>query len=174
MNTCSPSQRARPRSRDNQTTTVLPISAALWAVLEPLLPAPLKTHRFGGGRPRVPDRDGAEASFYGLRTGCPGSALNQTTLCAKSTAHDRLQERVAAGVFVKRWQTGVEQCDALGGIDWEGLSRDGAMTNAPLGGAKNRPPPDRCGQLGVKRSVLTEGHGVPLSGAGEGAHRHAM
>src|SRR5512135_1988358 len=126
MNTCIPAQRARPRSRDNQTTTAFQIAEALWAVVEPLLPAPLKTHRFGGGRPRVPDRDCADAIFYVLRTGCQWSALNQTTLCAKSTAHDRFQEWVAAGVFLKLWHPGVEQFDELCGIDWEWLSMDGA------------------------------------------------
>src|SRR5512144_1442796 len=96
------------------------------------------------------------------------------TRCAKSTAHDRFQEWVAAGVFVKLWQTGVEQFDELRGIDWDWLSLDGAMTKAPLGGEKTgRNPTDR-GKRGVQRSVLTEGHGVPLRVAVDGANRHAM
>src|SRR5512134_2225873 len=131
MNTCISSPRTRPRSRDNRTTTAFQISEALWTVLQPGLPAPLKTHRFGGGRPRAPDRDCADAIFYVLRTGGPWSALNQTTRCAKSTAHDRFQEWVAADVFLKLWQTGVAQFDELRGIDWEWLSMDGAMTKAP-------------------------------------------
>lgn len=117
-------------------------------MLEPLLPAPVKTHRFGGGRPRVPDRDCADAIFYVLRTGGQWSALNQTTLCAKSTAHDRFQAWVAAGVFLKFWQAGVAQFDELRGIDWEWLSMDGAITKAPLGGEKNRPQPDGSRQTG--------------------------
>jgi hypothetical protein len=32
------------------------VSDALWAKIEPLLPKHPNTHRFGGGRPRVPDR----------------------------------------------------------------------------------------------------------------------
>lgn len=165
MNTCIPAQRARPRSRANQTTTAFQISKALWAVVEPLLPAPLKTHRFGGGRPRVPDRNCADAIFYVLRTGCQWSALNQTTLCAKSTAHDRFQEWVAAGVFLKLWQTGVEQFDELCGIDWEWLSLDGAMTKAPLGGEKNRPQPDRSRQTGSQAERVDSGAwGAPQRG----------
>ena len=148
MNTCIPAKRTRPRSRNNRTTTAFRISEVLWAVLEPLLPAPVKTHRFGGGRPRVPDRDCADAIFYVLRTGGQWSALNQTTLCAKSTAHDRFQAGVAAGVFLKFWQAGVAQFDELRGIDWEGLSMDGAITKAPLGGEKNRPQPAGSRQTG--------------------------
>lgn len=76
-----------------------------------------------------------------MRTGCQWSALNQTTLCAKSTTHDRLQAWAGAGVFLRLWQTGVEQFDELQGLDWDWLSLDGAMTKAPLGGEKNRSQP---------------------------------
>jgi hypothetical protein len=48
-----------------------------------------------------------------------------------STAHDRFQEWVAAGVFLKLWKAGVEQFADLKGIDWSWLSMDGAMTKAP-------------------------------------------
>ena len=148
MDTGTPSKGTRTGCRDNRATTALQVSDELWAVWEPLLPVPVNTHRFGGGRPRVANRDCADAIFYVLRTGCQGSALKQTTLCAKSTAHDRFQEWVAAGVFLTLWQTGVEQFDDLRGIDWEWLSMDGAMTKAPLGGEKNGPQSDRSGQAG--------------------------
>ena len=138
-----PTKRARARTPNNRTTTGFRISDALWAVLAPLLPVRVHTHRFGGGRPRVPDRRCADAIFYVLRTGCQWEALNQTELCAKSTAHDRLQAWVAADVFLRLWQVGVEQFDELQGIEWDWLSMDGAMTKAPLGGEKNRPESDR-------------------------------
>jgi putative transposase len=101
-------QRTRARTPNNRPTTGVRISDALWRVLEPLLPVHVHTHRFGGGRPRVPDRRCAEAMFSGLRTGCQGEALTQTELCAKSTAHDRLQHWGAAGVFLPLWPAGVE------------------------------------------------------------------
>src|SRR5512138_583833 len=138
--------RTRTRTPNNPTTTGFRVSDALWAVLEPFLPVHMNTHRFGGGRPRVADRRCADAIFYVLRTGCQWEALNQTELCAKSTAHDRFQEWVAAGVFLRLWQAGVEQFDELKGIDWQWWSMDGAMTKAPLGGEKNRPEPNGSGQ----------------------------
>ena len=143
MSKSTTTQRTRPRSPNNQTTTGFRVSDALWAVLEPLIPVRLNTHRFGGGRPRVPDRRCADAIFYVLRTGCQWEALSQTDLCAKSTAHDRFQEWVAAGVFLKLWYAGVAQFDELQGIDWAWLSLDGAMTKAPLGGEKDGAEPDR-------------------------------
>jgi putative transposase len=167
-------KRSRARTPNNRTTTGFRISDELWAVLQPLLPVHTNRHRFGGGRPRKPDRDCADAIFYVLRTGCQWQALDQTELVAHSTAHDRFQEWVQAGVFLKLWQAGLEQFDELRGIDWEWLSIDGAITKAPLGGEKTGPNPTDRGKSGVKRSMLTEGHGVPIGLAIDGANRHDM
>jgi len=93
------SKRTRARTPNNQTTTGFRISDELWAVLEPLLPVHVNTHRFGGGRPHVPDR---QCAFMCC---AQWAALNGTGLCAKSTAYDRF---LAAGVFLKLWQVGVE------------------------------------------------------------------
>jgi putative transposase len=143
-------------------------------VLQPLLPEHRNTHPLGGGRPRRPDRECADAIFYVLRTGCQWKALDATDLVPGSTAHDRFQEWVEAGVFLKLWQLGVERFDELKGIDWEWLGMDGAITKAPLGGEDTgRNPTDR-GKQGTKRSLLTEGHGVPIGLAVEGANRHDM
>jgi putative transposase len=175
MNTSrQPPKRTRARTPNNRTTTGFRVSDELWAVLAPLLPTRVKTHRFGGGRPRVPDRRCADAIFYVLRTGCQWEALHQTEWCAKSTAHDRFQEGVDAGVFLKFWQTGVAQFDELQGIDWTWLSMDGAMAKAPLGGKTTGPNPTDRAKGGVKRSLVTEGHGVPLGLVVDGANRHDM
>jgi transposase len=122
------------------------VSDALWAKIEPLLPKHVNTHRFGGGRLRADDRKCLDAIFFVLRTGCQWNALNATGLCPSSTAHDRFQEWVAAGVFLKLWQAGLQQYDELKGLDWSWQSMDGVMTKAPLGGEKNRPQPHRPGQ----------------------------
>ena len=63
MNTSQRPKRIRTRVPNNRTTTGFRISDALWAVLAPLLPVRVNTHRFGGGRPRVPDRRRADAIF---------------------------------------------------------------------------------------------------------------
>jgi transposase len=65
-----------------------------------------------------------------------------------STAHDRFQLWVKAGVFLMLWQAGLLEYDRLKGIDWQGLSMDGAMTKAPLGGEKDRAQPHGPGQIG--------------------------
>ena len=136
-------KRTRRRTPNNTTTTGFRISDQLWQELEPLLPEYVNRHRFGGGRPRIPDRRCADAIFYVLRTGCQWAALDHTELCAKSTAHDRFAAWVEAGVLLKLWQRGVERFDELTGIDWDWLSMDGAMTKAPLGGEKDGAEPHR-------------------------------
>ena len=115
----------------------------LWGQMELLLPVRVNTHRFGGGRPRRSDRDCADAIFFVLRTGCQWKALDATRFVPGSTAHDRFQEWVEAGVFLKLWEHGLLEYDYFVGIDWAWLSMDGAMTKAPLGGEKDRPEPDR-------------------------------
>jgi transposase len=49
---------------------------------------------------------------------------------------------------------------------------DGAMTKAPLGGEKTGKNPTDRAKSGVKRSLLTEGHGIPIAIAVEGANCH--
>ena len=51
---------------------------------------------------------------------------------------------------------------------------DGAMTKAPLGGKKTGANPTDRAKRGVKRSLLTEAHGVPIGLAVAGANRHDM
>src|SRR5918992_1596933 len=133
-------QRGKRRKRVpvNKVTTGFGVSDELWAVLEPVLPRHVNRHRFGGGKPRIPDRQCADAIFYVLRTGCQWQALDATELGRHSTAHDRFQEGVVAGVFRKLWRAGVEQFDEMKGLDWRWSSMDGALTKAPLGGEKNR------------------------------------
>jgi putative transposase len=169
------STRKKPlRAAVNKVTAGFRLSDELWAVLAPELPKHRDTHRFGGGKPRTPDRQCADAIFYVLRTGCQRGALDATELCPHSTAHDRFQAWVAAGVFRKLWKAGVEQFDELKGIDWNWLSMDGALTKAPLGGEKTRPPSHRPRQTGRQTQPADEAHGVPIGLAMAGANRHDM
>ena len=116
----------------------------LWERIEPLLPPPL-FHPLGCHNPRVPDRNGMEAILLVLRTGMQWNALDASGVCSSSSAHRRFQEWRAAGVFPEIWRQGLLEYDEVVGIDWWWLAADGAMTKAPLGGAKTGPnPTDRA------------------------------
>ena len=120
----------------------------IWEAIAPLLPQHKNTHRFGGGRPRKPDRVCMEAILFVLRTGCQWKALGATKFCPASTAHDRFQEWVQAGVFQKLWEHGLMAYDDGKGIDWSWVSMDGCMTKAPLGGKKDGQESHRSQQIG--------------------------
>jgi putative transposase len=133
----------------------------LWAKIEPLLP-PRPEHPLGCHNPRVPDRSAMEAILLVLRTGMQWHALKATGVCHPSSAYRRFREWLEAGVFYEFWRLGLVAYDALAGIDWQWLSMDGAMTKAPLGGQQTGPNPTDRGKTGTKRSLLTDGCGVPL------------
>jgi putative transposase len=135
----------------------------LWARWEPLMGAHPNTHPFGGGRPRRADRDCANAIFFVLRTGCQWAALDVTGLCPHSTAHDRFQEWVQSGLWQKLWEEALHCYDELQGLDWSFLCADGSMVKAPLAQEQCGPNPTDRGKQGVKRSLLTDTHGIPLS-----------
>jgi putative transposase len=145
------------------------VSDEFWERVEPLIP-PAPSHA-KGGRPRMPDRKAFEAMIYILRTGIQWNALPKE-MGASSTVHERFQEWERAGLFERLWEQELAHYDELEGIEWEWQSVDGVMSKAPLGkGATGNNPTDRA-KMGTKRSMLTDGAGIPLAVAIEGANRH--
>jgi hypothetical protein len=62
--------------------------------------------------------------------------------------------------------------DQMIGLDLDDLSSDGSITKSPCGGElSGRSPVDR-GKQGTKRSVVTDGRGIPLAPVGAGANQH--
>jgi putative transposase len=74
--------------------------------------------------------------------------------------------------FLRLWQAGLQVYDELEGIQWEWQAVDGAMTKAPLGKAATGANPTDRGKKGTKRSLLTDGAGIPLAIVIDGANRH--
>ena len=143
------------------------VSDAFWKRIQTVLPKyPISPK---GGRPRIDLRRVVDAIFYCLRTGCQWKAI-PPELCPGSTAHDDFQDWVNLGVFENLWALALEECDELKGLDWEWQSADGAMTKAPLGGSNTGKNPTDRGKSGTKRSVLAEGHGIPVGAAVGGAN----
>lgn len=143
----------------------------MWKRIQPLLPPERPKPK--GGHPRNDDRKMMDAIFYVLRTGCQWKALPRT-LAAGSSAHDRFQEWRSAGVFDKMWEAGLLTYDRRKRIQWEWQAMDGAMTKAPLGGEATGPNPTDRAKSGTKRCLLTDGRGVPLGVAVDGANRNDM
>jgi putative transposase len=87
-------------------------------------------------------------------------------LGASSTIHDRFQEWEQAGFFKAFWQAGLSEYDDLVGIKSGMASRRwGDEASAPFGTAATGANPTDRGKRGTKRSLLTDGAGIPLARA---------
>lgn len=93
------------------------------------------------GRPRIDFRAALNGIIYRARTGCQWNHLPRE-FGDDSSVHRWFQRWVADGVFEKFWAVLVEECDDLGGVDWEWQSADCCMGKARWGGEKRgRIPP---------------------------------
>lgn len=143
----------------------------LFSQFEALLPALDDDHPLGCHRPRIEDRiifDKLVSRLVlgGAYTKHADAAVSATTLRA------RRDEWIRHGVFAALEQAVLETFDWLIGLDLEHLSVDGCCVKAPCGGDNAGANPTDRGKQGQKRSVLCEGHGLPIGVVLAGANRH--
>ena len=81
-----------------------------------------------------------------MRAGCQWNRLPRE-LGDDSTIHRTFQRWVELGVLERIWAMLIEECEELGGVDWEWQSADCAMSKARFGGF-SRPQPHGSGQDG--------------------------
>jgi Putative transposase of IS4/5 family (DUF4096)/Transposase DDE domain len=154
---------------------VLPVCLLepLWVQFSALLPEhPVVApgHPLGCHRRRVPDRLVFEHVIAALVHGS-GYERIASRGCSDRTIRRRLQQWAAAGLAEQVHTLALVAYERMIGLDLEDLAVDGCMTKAPSGGqAAGRSPVDR-GKQGLKRSVLTEGAGVPVHVVSAGANR---
>ncbi len=159
-------KRSEPESSINKAYL---LTQELWLATEPLLP--VEKPKPKGGRPRGDAQQLFNAMFYVLRTGIQWKAL-PSQLGAASTAHDRYQEWVKAGVFEELWHLGLMQNQVEGQLDWEWQSIDSASSKAPLGENPSELIPRIEEKGGTKRHIITEAHGLPIALTVTGANVH--
>jgi hypothetical protein len=146
----------------------------LWDQFSALLPARPRfspTHPLGCHRERVADRVVFEHVIAALVHGS-GYERIASPGCSDGTIRRRLKEWAAAGLSEQVHTLALRAYDRMLGLELDDLAVDGCITNAPGGGeVAGRSPVDR-GKQGRKRSVLTEGAGLPLHLIAAGANRH--
>jgi transposase len=141
-----------------------------FAALLPARPAVSPTHPLGCHRRRVPDRRVFEHIVAALVHGS-GYERIASPGCSDATIRRRLQEWAAAGLSEQVHTIALQAYDRMLGLELEDLAVDGCLTKAPSGGeAAGRSPVDR-GKQGLKRSVVTDGAGIPLHVVSAGANR---
>ncbi len=75
-------------------------------------------------------------------------------------------------MFDAFWQLALREYHDLVGFDWLWQSVDGTMTKAPLGQENTGPNPTDRAKKGTKRSIVTDGNGIPVGLAVAGANVH--
>ena len=108
----------------------------LWEIVQSILEeldAPART-----GRPRTGQREALDGIIYVMRTGGQWNQLPRE-FGDDSSVHRTMQRWIARGVFQRIWAIFIENCDELGGVNWEWQSADGAMGKARFGGIWSAP-----------------------------------
>ncbi|MDN6604827.1 IS5 family transposase [Brevibacterium sp.] len=143
----------------------------LWSQFETLLPTIGDGHPLGCHRPRVPDRVVFDKLITRLVLGGAYTKHADDRVSA-TTLRARRDEWITAGVFSRLEHIVLETFDHAIGLDLTHLSVDGCCVKAPSGGDNTGPNPTDRAKSGQKRSVLTEGHGLPIGVVLAGANRH--
>jgi transposase len=128
-------------------------------------------HPLGCHRRRIDDRVVFEHLLDALVHGS-GYERIATAACSDRTIRRRVKKWAKAGVGQRVHAVALHAYDLIIGLELEDLSVDGCLTKAPCGGDKAGPSPVDRRKGGLKRSVATEGHGVPLGIVSAGANRH--
>jgi transposase len=127
-----------------------------------LIPARVDRHPLGCHRRRIDDRVVFDKLVAGLVFGCGYERLGDRS-CSATTPRRRRDEWIAAGLFDRLRRAVLAAYERLIGLDLADVSVDGCLTKAPCGGeCAGRSPVDRA-KLGLKRSQLADGSGVPIT-----------
>lgn len=142
-----------------------------FSVLLPAQPAVAPTHPLGCHRPRVPDRVVFEHVVAALVHGS-GYERIASPGCSDRTIRRRVHAWATAGLMEQVHTLALRAYDRMIGLELDDVAVDGCLTKAPGGGeVAGRSPVDR-GKQGLKRSVVTDGSGIPLHVVAAGANRH--
>jgi putative transposase len=127
---------ARTSEAAEPLPTIWHASDELWARVEPVLAEldpPAAT-----GRPRIDPRGAFDAVIYRGRTGCQWNALPDQ-YPDDASVHRTFQRWVDRGVLARLWAALVEDCEELGGVDWQWQSADCCLGKARHGGTRSAP-----------------------------------
>jgi hypothetical protein len=128
-------------------------------------------HPLGCHRRRVPGRVVFEHVVAALVHGS-GYERIATRGCSDRTIRRRLAEWAAMGAAEALHAATLRAYDQMIGLELADVAVDGCLTKAPCGGERAGPSPVDRRKGGLKRSLATEGYGIPLGIAAAGANRH--
>jgi putative transposase len=122
---------ARRKKQVKVLPTIWEVDDELWDIIQSVLDEldpPAKT-----GRPRTALRAALNGIIFRMRSGCQWNQL-PGKFGDDSSVHRTMQRWIRKGCFERIWAVLVENCEELGGVNWEWQSVDGAMGKARFGG----------------------------------------
>ena len=122
---------ARQKRKVKSLPTIWEVDDELWKIIQSIL-IELDPHSWTG-RDRTDQRAALNGIIYQMRSGCQWNHLPQE-FGDDSSVHRTFQRWIQKGVLERIWATLIENCEELGGVDWQWQSADGAMGKARLGG----------------------------------------
>jgi Transposase DDE domain len=128
-------------------------------------------HPLGCHRRRVPGRVVFEHVVAALVHGS-GYERIASPGCSDRTIRRRLAEWAGLGLAEALHAAALRAYDQIIGLELGDVAVDGCLTKAPCGGEHAGPSPVDRRKGGLKRSVASDGHGIPLGIASAGANRH--
>lgn len=143
----------------------------LWSQFAALIPPVEDHHPLGCNRRRVPDRIVFDKLVDRLVLGGAYHKHADDRVSA-TTLRTRRDEWIKADLFTRLEQIVLEAFDQVIGLALHALSVDGCCVKAPCGGDNTGPNPTDRGKTGQKRSVLVEGHDIPIGVVLAGANTH--
>lgn len=155
--------------KPKEQPTIWEVSESLWEIISGLLD--MFYPRSKKGPDRVDLRRVLNGIIFRMRSGCQWNQI-PVKFGDDSTIHRHFQKWCEFGIIDRIMASIIEQCDELGGVNWEWQSADGALRKARMGGDLIGPNPTDRGKKGTKHSILVESDGGPLSIAIAGANVH--
>jgi putative transposase len=153
----------------NVLETIWRIPNELWNKLKTILDENDPPKRIG--RKRIDARAALNAIIFRLLSGCQWNQLPKEF--PDDSSVDRTFQRWEQNHVLDRiWAALVEECEEIGGVDWQWQSADAAMAKARFGGDETGPNPTDRAKPGTKRSLLVEADGGPLAVVIGGANVH--
>jgi putative transposase len=136
---------ARRKRTVKPLPTIWEASDELWTIIEPIMNR-LDPPRVTPGRGRIDLRAALNGVIYQMRSGCQWNKLPEK-FGDDSSVHRTFQRWISKGVLEAIWAQLVENCEELGGVDWDWHSADGAMGKARFGGILSGRTPRIAGKM---------------------------
>ena len=127
---------------------------AVWAAVEPLVPAPTKTHPLGCNRRRPPDRTCLRTTLIRLVTGCSRVDAEQLVdgEVSDTMLRSRRDEWERAEVFDRPVNEAIVAYDGIMGLDLKDVALGGSQHQAQgRGEGTGKNPADRGNWAGIGR-----------------------